>query len=122
MSNQHSYQPPYTLNSDILRLFADIPVESLVHEYQEDYYRALQSSTDKADSAPFVVFMLRIILDAVTSSTPQVAPQVTPQVGELLSVIRGEMSREGAANRSGPLGPQIVPPPLPQTGPRIWPD
>ena len=82
-------------------LFADIPVESLVHEYQEDYYRALQSSTDKADSAPFVEFMLRIILDAVTSTTPQVAPQVTPQVGELLSVIRGEMSREALQTALG---------------------
>lgn len=43
-----------------------------------------------ADSAPFIVFMLRMILDAVITFTPQ----VTPQVGELLSAIRGEMSRD----------------------------
>lgn len=33
-----------------------------------------------------------MILDAVTTSTPQVAPQVTPRVGELLQTIVGEMS------------------------------
>jgi len=38
--------------------------------------------------------MLRMILDAVTTSAPQVTPQVTPQVGELLAVIAGEMGRE----------------------------
>ena len=35
-----------------------------------------------------------MILDAVTTSAPQVAPQVTPQVNELLRVVEGEMSRE----------------------------
>ena len=34
-----------------------------------------------------------MILDAVTTSAPQVAPQVTPQVSELLAVIQGEMNR-----------------------------
>ena len=38
--------------------------------------------------------MLEMILDAVTTSAPQVAPQVTPQVNELLRVVEGEMSRE----------------------------
>ena len=75
-------------------LFADIPVESLVFEHQAEYYRALQESTNQTDSAPFIDFMLRMILNAVTTAAPQVAPQVTPQVAQLLSVIRGEMSRE----------------------------
>jgi len=39
---------------------------------------------------PFITFMLRMILDAITTSTPQ----VTPQVGELLRITQGEMSRE----------------------------
>lgn len=76
-------------------LFADIPVESLVFEHQAEYYEALQESTNQTDSAPFIEFMLRMILDAVTAAaTPQVAPQVTPQVRQLLKVIRGEMTRE----------------------------
>jgi Fic family protein len=75
-------------------LFADIPVESLIFEHQAEYYHALQESTRQTDSAPFIAFMLRMILDTVTTSTPQVSPQVTPQVGELLAAIRGEMGRE----------------------------
>jgi len=75
-------------------LFADIPVESLVFERQAEYYRALQESSRQADSAPFIAFMLRLLLDAVTTATPQVEPQATPQVGKLLAAIRGEISRE----------------------------
>ena len=76
-------------------LFAHIPVESLVHEHQTEYYQALQSSTDQTDSAAFIEFMLRMILDAVSSAAaPQVAPQVTPQVERLLQTLVAEMSRE----------------------------
>ncbi|MGE4344828.1 MAG: Fic family protein [Geoalkalibacter sp.] len=75
-------------------LFAGIPVESLIFEHQAEYYHAIQESTRQTDSAPFIAFMLRMILDTVTVSTPQVNPQVTPQVGELLAAIQGEMGRE----------------------------
>ncbi len=68
-------------------LFADIPVESLIFEHQAEYYQAIQESTQKTDSAPFIAFMLRMILDTVTSSTPEVSPEVTPEV-RLLSAIR----------------------------------
>lgn len=75
-------------------LFADIPVENLIFEHQTEYYQALHESTRQSDSAPFIAFMMRMMLGALTTSTPQVAPQVTPQVSELLAVIEGEMSRE----------------------------
>ena len=75
-------------------LFADIPVESLVFEHQSEYYQAINESTRQTDSAPFIAFMLRMILNAVTVSAPQVTPHVSPQVGELLSKFQGEMSRE----------------------------
>lgn len=71
-------------------LFADIPVESLIFEHQAEYYLALQERTRQTDSAPFIAFMLRMILDTFAPSTPQ----VTPQVGELLAVLHGEMGRE----------------------------
>ncbi len=74
-------------------LFADIPVESLIFEHQAEYYQAIQESTQKADSAPFIAFMLRMILDTVSSSTPEVAPEVTPEV-RVLSVLVGEMTRQ----------------------------
>lgn len=76
-------------------LLAYLPVESLVHDHQADYYRALQESTAQADTAPFVVFMLERIRDAVLAgATPQVAPQVTPQVELLLKVLVQAMGRD----------------------------
>lgn len=81
-------------------LFGDIPVESLVYEHQADYYRAIQDSTRQSDAAPFVEFMLGMILDAV-KATPQVAPQLTPQVGRLLAAIQGEMSRDALQSALG---------------------
>ncbi len=74
-------------------LFADIPVESLIFEFQAEYYQALQESTQQSDSAPFIAFMLRMILDTVTATTPEVAPDVTPEV-RLLSAFTGEMTRQ----------------------------
>lgn len=76
-------------------LFAHIPVESLVYENQAAYYQALQNSTAQTDSAPFIEFMLKMILDAVyLLATPQVKPHVTPHVAQLLQVLVGEMSRD----------------------------
>jgi Fic family protein len=74
-------------------LFADIPVESLIFEHQAEYYQVLQESTRQTDSAPFIAFMLRMILDTVTTSTPEVAQEVTPEV-RLLAAFAGEMARQ----------------------------
>jgi len=84
-------------------LFADTPVESLIFEHQAEYYQVLQESSQQADSAPFIAFMLRMILEAVTTSAPQVSPQVSPQVRKLLAVIQGEMSREALQSALGLL-------------------
>ncbi len=73
------------------RLFADLPVERLIHRRQADYYAALNASTEQGDSAPFIKFMLGII--AETIGTPQVTPQVKPQVMKLLRSLEGEMGR-----------------------------
>ncbi|HNZ22578.1 MAG TPA: hypothetical protein PLJ27_03040 [Polyangiaceae bacterium] len=50
-----------------------------------EYYQAIQESTQKTVSSPYIAIMLRMILDTVIS---------TPQVGEFLVVIAGEMGRE----------------------------
>ncbi len=75
-------------------LFANLPVESMVHERQSEYYQAINLSTKKTDSAPFIEFMLQMIMNSIESSTPQVTHQVTPQVKELLLALKGEMSRD----------------------------
>lgn len=72
---------------------AHVPVESLVHAHQAEYYQSLNESTRLGECTPFIEFMLRMILDALLANAPQVAPQVTPQVEQLLAVLQGEMSR-----------------------------
>ena len=46
-------------------LFAWLPVETLVHENQEEYYRVLQAADNAGDSTEFVEFMLGMIRDAL---------------------------------------------------------
>ena len=75
--------------------------QSLVFERQQAYYQALQESTRRTDSAPFVAFILRAILDTLTTLAPQVTPQVTPQVASLLKAIQAEMNREAIQSALG---------------------
>lgn len=82
-------------------LFAVLPVENLIHQYQQEYYQAINQSTIETDSRTFIEFMLRMIKQALfeleqskTNNTPQVSHHVNPQVSLLLSHLDGEMSRE----------------------------
>ena len=72
-------------------LFATVPVESLIHAGQSEYYRAIRESSAEGESTRFIEYMLATILAALR--TPQVTPQATPQVERLLSVLHGTMSR-----------------------------
>lgn len=81
-------------------IFANIPVESLIFQNQKAYYEALQASTDRTDSAPFIEFILQMILDAILSSndiaqdsdhaTAQANVQVSDQVQRLVSAMKQE--------------------------------
>ena len=81
-------------------IFVNIPVESLIYQNQKAYYEALQASTDRADSAPFIEFILQMILDAILSSndtaqdsdhaTAQADVQVSDQVQRLISAMKQE--------------------------------
>ena len=62
--------------------FESIPVESIVHAHQDEYYSALRHSTESADSAPFIEFVLRMILEALTEI--RVSDQVSDQVASLI--------------------------------------
>ena len=80
-------------------LFIDVPVESLIHARQGEYYEAIRESSGRGESTPFIAFMLDTILSAIL--TPQESPQVTPQVKRLLSVLDGEMSRQDILHALG---------------------
>lgn len=61
-------------------LFAHLPVESLIHVRQQDYYHAIRRSSARGESNPFIDFMLEILLEAVR--LPQVSDQETDQVSD----------------------------------------
>jgi Fic family protein len=67
-------------------LFADIPVESMIYTNQQEYYKALNQSTNKADCAPFIEFILENIISAI--KTDQVSDQVSDQVKSLISAFK----------------------------------
>ena len=46
-------------------IFHAAPIENIVFENQEGYYRAIQESTSRADAGPFVDFMLERILETI---------------------------------------------------------
>ena len=72
-------------------LLAYLPVETVIRDRQEDYYRVLAVADQQADATPFIEFMLAALRDAVREavSTDQVGDQVTDQVAALIHVIGG---------------------------------
>lgn len=68
------------------KVFAYLPLESVIKEKQQAYYDAIEASTDMGESIPFVTFMLESILETI-KITPQETPQVTPQDERLQKVL-----------------------------------
>lgn len=68
---------------------AFLPVETVVHDRQSAYYKALAASDQQADVAPFAEFILQALLDAVLASAKNdpVDDQVSDPVKRLLSAI-----------------------------------
>jgi len=58
-------------------LFADLPVESLIHARQAGYYRALNQSTQQSTCTPFIEFMLRVLQDALKANPPETTQKTT---------------------------------------------
>lgn len=46
-------------------IFANIPIESMVRQRQDEYYKALEDSGSNGESTPFVEYMLEVILDTL---------------------------------------------------------
>lgn len=73
-------------------LFGWLPIETLIKERQEDYYKVLGECDHAADSGKFIEFILQTIYDAFVEirKTEQVGEQVTEQVKKLLAVMSDE--------------------------------
>lgn len=62
-------------------LFEHLPVENMVYARQQDYYNAITESTRKADSGPFIDFMLEEILNTLRQHQGIALQESTPDVG-----------------------------------------
>jgi len=83
-------------------VFEYLPIESLIYENQDEYYSAIEKSTQIGSSTPFIEFMLKIILD--TLNTPQATPQATPQdekEGKIIEFCQIPRSRKEIAEYLG---------------------
>lgn len=49
-------------------IFSLIPTESIVRDYQEEYYKAIEYSTELGESTPFIEFMLDMILKSIQTT------------------------------------------------------
>lgn len=68
---------------------AYLPVETVIRDRQDDYYRVLAVADQQADATPFIEFMLGALRDAVREvvSTDHVGDQVIDQVAALIRAI-----------------------------------
>ena len=56
-------------------IFAWIPVESIIHDRQDEYYKAINTSNDTAQSTAFIEFMLSAIEEALLEVSQGSKPQ-----------------------------------------------
>ena len=74
-------------------MFGWLPIETLIRERQEEYYKVLGECDYSADSGKFVEFLLTTVYDALCQITDteqvteQVTEQDTEQVTRLLATI-----------------------------------
>jgi len=71
-------------------LLAHLPVEMVIHNRQEDYYRVLAQADNRADATPFIEFMLAALRSAIGEAvtSDQASDHVSDQVISLLDGLR----------------------------------
>lgn len=55
-------------------LFAWLPIESIIHDNQDEYYRAINQSNNQGESTVFIEFMLSVIKEALKEATDNYMP------------------------------------------------
>ena len=72
-------------------LLAYLPVESLVHARQADYYQALSEAERRAEATPFIEFMLQALLDAMGETLVTGSEKGSEESSEkILALLRAE--------------------------------
>ena len=75
-------------------LFAWVPVESIIHDRQSEYYQAINNANNAADSTCFIEFMLSAIKDALLELTVQPA-EIKPKSESREQAILDYLSKHG---------------------------
>lgn len=72
-------------------LMAYLPVETVIHNNQDEYYKVLAKSDKDADSTPFIEFMLNALLLSFQDITDPVNDPVNDPVKNLLTILKTEV-------------------------------
>lgn len=64
-----------------------IPIETLIHERQENYYRALNAANTDGESTLFAGFMLGIIHDVLSELSESKGKQKEETIGDKLIML-----------------------------------
>ena len=75
-------------------LFAWVPVESIIHDRQSEYYRAINNANNAADSTCFIEFMLSAIKDALLEVSAQPS-KLKPKAEVREEAILDHLSKHG---------------------------
>jgi len=68
-----------------------LPIETLIKEYQNDYYQALGLSDANSDSTAFIEFMLSVILDtieAILKTEAKITQKITVNQQKIIQAIK----------------------------------
>lgn len=71
-------------------LFEYLPIESQIHKYQDDYYKAINNCNHKGESTEFIEFMLEMIdavLDETITTSLVPITEVGININKLLNVL-----------------------------------
>lgn len=86
------------------KLFAWLPVESLVQKYQKEYYITINNSNRDGESTEFILFMLRIINETLIElvenkkMTDKVTDKVTDKNRERIKLVIKYLSQNNSIN------------------------
>ncbi len=59
--------------------FGCLPIESIIRDNQEEYYKAIEESSQKGESTPFIEFMLEVILQTLKEVKRENVPISVPK-------------------------------------------
>ncbi|WP_338952862.1 Fic family protein [Fusobacterium nucleatum] len=86
------------------KLFAWLPVESLVQKYQKEYYIAINNSNRDGESTEFILFMLRIINETLIElvenkkTTDKMTDKMTDKNRERIKLVIKYLSQNNSIN------------------------